>query len=169
MTVQHGNTWLDEMQIVVVMFVPMHVFEAPVVAVKVRVPMKRVGVTLLTRFFPSGVRNPQTKRDQRDRRDGRNEMRVTYGERSASQPHDCSEEQGGCHVAQAGHGGSPSDARSRPALLPRQHNDGGPVIRHDRMQHADRCDGENERGTGVVECGHDTKLRLWLATLLGRR
>ena len=82
---QNGSCRLG-VQIVVMMFVPMHVFGAVFVIMHVRVTVMRMPVIVPLRFAPALIRNPSAQCYERKRCNERDDVRVVSGGNRAGVP-----------------------------------------------------------------------------------
>ena len=133
-------------RIVLVVLVPMPVFETVRVPVHVRVAEVRVIVTAVMRdLAPAGDRNPSSERNQGNARPDVECVSEAGGKYGARYPNDGCEQERRDGVAQASDGGGACRAPRTPPALPRKQRDRRPVIGDHRVQHADGDHRQNQK------------------------
>ncbi len=114
----------NRVPIAIVVCVPVHVFQAVAMAVRVTVFVVRMAVPMpvalvaLARFPPRAVRDPEAEAYQCDRGNERHEMRVPRRERGARDPQQAAEDQGRGDVPQPRQRRRPRRPSDQPCCRP---------------------------------------------------
>ncbi len=100
---------------------------------------------------PSRHRDPAAEHDQGNAGGRVDNMAEALGDGDAGHPDGERDRQRGHHMPGPGLQCRPRGYGSRPAALPRDQRDRDPVVRHDRVQYADRGDGADQKQLGTVD------------------